>query len=278
MTVAPPSPEPTERLSAPGPVASSRACSIQATAASSASGSDDFDDHLDRRAFDVELRVRAHEDARVAVAHRLEDADDLRLGRLVDAPPRRDRLLRLQLVRRRFRTSPSSPTVVRAGRTRSRRRSRGAAERVLERASAGGEVCPARCVLGSDGKRERRRSARSITSSCGASNAAAIASRVTSSGVPPSPPVTITKSAFADSARTNSAIRSISSGSDAISVTVTPSSSSCCASHAAFVLTVSPERSSLPIVMIEAVTRPAMRPTLTKRERFPGERQAGPAT
>ncbi len=68
----------------------------------------------------------------------------------------------------------------------------------------------------------------------------------------------MTMSAFPDSARTNSAMRSISSGSDAISVTVTPSSSSCWASQAAFVFTVSPERSSLPIVTMEAVTRAAM--------------------
>ena len=66
-------------------------------------------------------------------------------------------------------------------------------------------------------------------------------------------------SARSASVRTNAAMRSISSGSEAISVTATPSSSSSCASQDAFVLTVSPERSSFPIVMIEAVTRPAMR-------------------
>ena len=71
--------------------------------------------------------------------------------------------------------------------------------------------------------------------------------------------MTSTMSARSDSVRTNSATRSISSGSDAISVTTTPSSSSCCASHAAFVFTVSPERSSFPIVTIDAVTRAAMR-------------------
>ena len=54
-------------------------------------------------------------------------------------------------------------------------------------------------------------------------------------------------------------MRSMSSGSTAIRVTEMPSSSSSCPSHAAFVLIVSPERSSLPIDTSEAVTRATRR-------------------
>jgi uncharacterized protein len=102
-------------------------------------------------------------------------------------------------------------------------------------------------------KRARRSAATSGTSSCGTPNAAAIASRVRSSSVPPSPPVTSRKSTRGASLRTNSATASISSGSAAVIRTATPSGASRFASHEAFVFGTSPETSSFPIVTIEAV-------------------------
>ena len=57
-------------------------------------------------------------------------------------------------------------------------------------------------------KRARRSASSSGTTTCGTSNAAASASRVMSSGVPPSPPVTIRWSTRAASRRTTSTMRS----------------------------------------------------------------------
>ena len=65
--------------------------------------------------------------------------------------------------------------------------------------------------------------------------------------------MTIRKSTRGDSARTNSAIVSISSGSDVSIRTATPSGASRFAIHDPFVFGTSPDTSSLPIVRIEAV-------------------------
>src|SRR5439155_16646238 len=82
--------------------------------------------------------------------------------------------------------------------------------------------------------------------------AAARASGVTSSGVPPRPPVTTTRSARSACSRSVVAISSISSGTTAIRRTSTPAASSRRASQLPFVFSTSPERSSLPIVTIAA--------------------------
>src|SRR6266511_1936187 len=106
---------------------------------------------------------------------------------------------------------------------------------------------------GSRVNRARSASASSGTASCPTPNAAASASRVKSSGVPPSPPVTSTKSTSGASRRTKRATASISSGTAARIVTLTPMRSSRCASQAPFVSATSPDVSSLPIVRIAAV-------------------------
>src|SRR5215211_4086322 len=106
---------------------------------------------------------------------------------------------------------------------------------------------------GSEAKRARSSSASSGTGSCGTPNAAATASRVRSSGVPPRPPVTTTTSAPSACSRRNGATRSTASGTAAMSSTRRPSCSSRRASHVAFVFATSPETSSLPIVRIAAV-------------------------
>src|SRR5262245_18334959 len=87
-----------------------------------------------------------------------------------------------------------------------------------------------------------------------------------SSGVPPSPPVTTTTSTTGAWPRSTTTIASRSSGTDAISCTGCPSASSRRASHDAFVFSVWPLTSSLPIVTIAAVTPPIYRRTMEIRE------------
>ena len=125
-------------------------------------------------------------------------------------------------------------------------------------AAARGSAAQRAAYSGAPLKRERRSSASSGTISCWTPNAAATASRVMSSGVPPRPPVTIRKSTRGPSRCSTSTMRSSSSGTVVIRTTRTPSDSSRLASLDAFVFGVSPDTSSLPMVRIAAVTFPSM--------------------
>jgi hypothetical protein len=105
------------------------------------------------------------------------------------------------------------------------------------------------------GKRSRTASRVSATSARASSSTAnsrskarATASIVTSSWVPPSPPVTITASNSAEYSHTLRAISSISSGITRTRFVVTPRDVSSAAIQVAFVFSVSPASSSSPIV------------------------------
>ena len=146
------------------------------------------------------------------------------------------------------RAGRAAPTCSRSG---SRARPRAGSRAAASRAGAPPSARRTRGRRGSARAGRRRARARPPAAT---SNAAASASRVMSSGVPPRPPVTSRWSTRSRSRRTNSTMRSVSSGTDALIATLTPSDSSRRASHEAFVFSVSPETSSFPIVKMAAST------------------------